>query len=131
MRKFGPKKADHPSIGELCSACKKPFVTGDYTTLVVLGPGDDPEEQAKRDAGRVYNGIAAEIHWACSTQEGAVSREQQLAHLNEPANLAKFHECYGRSVEDYFADYGDKYEGPDTLYRCICSDLQIEPRGGA
>lgn len=47
MRKFGPKRADHPSVGELCPACKKPFQVGDFTTLVALGPGDDPEAQER------------------------------------------------------------------------------------
>lgn len=34
MRKFGPKKADHPSVGEECRACREPFAAGDFTTLV-------------------------------------------------------------------------------------------------
>lgn len=51
MRSFGPKSTDHPTIGKDCPACKKPFVEGDYTTLVSLGPGDDPEEQRKAASG--------------------------------------------------------------------------------
>ena len=66
MRKFGPKIADHPSIGEICPACRKPFQAGDYTTLVCLGPGDDKEEQEKAISGRAYNAVAAEVHWACA-----------------------------------------------------------------
>ncbi len=69
MRKFGPKLADHPSIGELCQACKQPFVAGDFTALVALGPGDDEEQQQKAKEGRAYNAVAVEVHWSCSTGE--------------------------------------------------------------
>lgn len=71
LRKFGPKAADHPSIGEDCPACRKPFVVGDYTTLVELGPADSPEEQQKARTGRAYNAVALEVHWACATGEQA------------------------------------------------------------
>jgi hypothetical protein len=65
-RKFGPKSADHPSAQTRCPACGKPFVAGDYTTLVALGPGDDVDEQRKAAAGRPYNAVAVEVHWACA-----------------------------------------------------------------
>lgn len=68
-RKFGPKSVDHPSIGSNCPACGKPFAAGDYTTLIALGPGDDPDNQAKANAGRAYNAVAVEVHWACATGE--------------------------------------------------------------
>lgn len=65
IRKFGPKSADHPSIGRPCPACGVPFAVGDYTTLVPLGPGNDREARRRRDAGRTYNSVAAEVHWDC------------------------------------------------------------------
>lgn len=68
-RKFGPKSADHPSVGELCAACKKPFQAGDFTTLVALGPADCPEEREKARGGRAYNALSVECHWACVTGE--------------------------------------------------------------
>lgn len=68
-RKFGPKSADHPSIGELCPACKKPFAPGDYTTLIALGPGDDPDAQARARAGRAYNAVAVKVHWDCAAPQ--------------------------------------------------------------
>jgi hypothetical protein len=71
LRKFGPKTADHPSVGAECKACHQPLKAGDYTTLIPLGPGDDPEEQAKAAAGRPYNSIALEVHWTCATGLGA------------------------------------------------------------
>jgi hypothetical protein len=69
LRKFGPKTADHPSVGWDCPACHKPFAPGDYTMLVALGPGDDPEAQEKCRDGRFYNAVALEVHWACATGE--------------------------------------------------------------
>ena len=65
-RMFGPKDSSHPSIGELCPACKPPFKEGDYTTLIALGPGDDPEAQERCRSGRPYNAVAVEVHWDCS-----------------------------------------------------------------
>lgn len=69
MRKFGPKMADHPSVGKKCPACGIPFVAGDYTSLVALEPGDDPEEQEKARQGRPYNAVASEVHAACAGME--------------------------------------------------------------
>lgn len=66
MRKFGPKTYDDPSIGQKCPACDKVFNAGDYTTLVSLGPGDDPEEQRRAREGRPYNAVAVEVHWDCA-----------------------------------------------------------------
>lgn len=43
LRKFGPKPKDHPSIGKPCPVCHRVFKEGDYTTLIPVGPGDDPE----------------------------------------------------------------------------------------
>ena len=65
-RKFGPKKADHPSIGEACPACDTPFKEGDFTTLIALGPGGSKEEQKKCREGSAYNAVAAEVHWDCA-----------------------------------------------------------------
>jgi len=67
--KFGPKSANHPSVGEPCPACGKPFAAGDYTTLVMLGPGDDEESRERARVGRAYNADAVEVHWACATGE--------------------------------------------------------------
>lgn len=68
-RPYGPKKADHPSIGNPCPACQVPFVEGDWTTLVPIGPGADPEAQAKARDGMSYNAVAIEAHWTCATGE--------------------------------------------------------------
>lgn len=70
-RKFGPKTADHPSVGNRCPACQVPFAAGDFTALVMLGPGDDPDAQEKARAGRAYNAVAVEVHWSCATGEPA------------------------------------------------------------
>lgn len=67
MRKFGPKLPDHPSIGEACPGCNRPFAEGDYTTLVVIGPGDDIEARHKAREGSAYNAVSIEAHWGCVT----------------------------------------------------------------
>ena len=66
MRKFPPLAADHPAVGQVCPACRKAIEAGDETTLIALGPGDDPEEQARARAGRPYTAVAALVHWDCS-----------------------------------------------------------------
>jgi len=66
VRKFSPKEVDHPSVGKECPACRKPFVVGDYTTLVPLGPGGNEKERQRCAAGRPYNAVACEIHWDCA-----------------------------------------------------------------
>ena len=65
-RVFGPKLADHPSIGEKCPGCHEEFTEGDMTTLVTIGPGKDPEEQERARAGRAYTAVAIEVHAACA-----------------------------------------------------------------
>lgn len=66
MRKYGPKSKDHPSIGESCPACRRPFKEGDYTTIVPVGPGDDEESRERCAQGRPYNAVGIEVHWLCS-----------------------------------------------------------------
>jgi hypothetical protein len=66
-RCFGPKAADHPSVGKECHACHSTFAEGDLTTLVMLGPGGDEEARREAAAGHAYTGVAIEIHWACAT----------------------------------------------------------------
>jgi len=63
--KLGPKLNSHPSIGNKCPACQKPFKEGDYTTLIAIGPGDDEEAQERCREGRPYNAVAVEAHYTC------------------------------------------------------------------
>ena len=82
--KFGPKEADHPSVGQECPACHEEFIAGDYTTLIPLGPGDDEEAREKAREGEPYNAIAVEAHWACVTGESGEPEEEPKdprAHL--------------------------------------------------
>lgn len=81
IRPFGPKSADHPSVGDECPACHKPFEAGDYTTLIALGPGDDSEEREKARGGRYYNAVALEVHWACATGQ----------ELRDPSTVGPVH----------------------------------------
>ena len=65
MLKIGPKKGDHPSVGELCSTCSVAFKEGDFTTLISQGPGDAEAQERARD-GRPYNAVALEVHYKCA-----------------------------------------------------------------
>ncbi len=69
VRKFEPKADNHPTIGQPCPACDQPFKSGEYTTLLMLGPGDDSEARERARAGRPYTAVAMEVHWACVTGE--------------------------------------------------------------
>lgn len=69
LRAFGPKSADHPSVGADCPACHVPLRAGDYTTLIPLGPGNDEEAQARCREGQAYNAVAVEVHYRCATGE--------------------------------------------------------------
>lgn len=71
MRKFPPLAADHPIVttGRLCPGCSKMFVPGDEIGLLLVGPGDDPDERMRRDEGRAYNAIGLPVHWECATQD--------------------------------------------------------------
>lgn len=66
-RRFGPKAADHPSIGMPCPACGVSFAAGDFTALVPLGPGADDEARESAQRGLPFNAVAVEVHFACAT----------------------------------------------------------------
>lgn len=66
-RVFGPRPSTDDDTYPPCPACGDWFVAGDYTTLIVLGPGDDPEYRQRCREGRVYNAVAIEVHAACAT----------------------------------------------------------------
>jgi hypothetical protein len=68
-KKLGPKAAEDATVGQPCAACLKPFVTGDYTTFVVLGPGDDSRQQLRCRMGYEYDGVSVEVHFTCATGE--------------------------------------------------------------
>jgi len=67
MKVFGPKKADHPSVGQICPACFFAFEPGDYTALVPIGPGPSKDARRWRREGKPYTAVAVELHYACAT----------------------------------------------------------------
>lgn len=70
LRKFNPLLEDHPMVGkDICPGCGQLFKAGDVTCLVMIGPGDDVEEQQRCREGRAYNGVAVPAHWTCATGE--------------------------------------------------------------
>ena len=79
LRAYGPKQAQHPSIGWACPACGVPFAIGAITTLVPLGPGASEEARKRYREKRWYNAVAIEVHYAC-----VMGFEGTLAEGNEP-----------------------------------------------
>jgi len=72
LQKMGPLPADSWLLkGGDCPGCRLPFTEGDRITLVPIGPGEDPDEQAKAAQGRAFNAIAIAVHWTCATGEPA------------------------------------------------------------
>jgi hypothetical protein len=68
VRAYGPKFAGHPSVGMPCAVCHVPLAAGDWTTLMPLTPGFDPDEPAVPGLlswRRPYNAWALEAHFAC------------------------------------------------------------------
>ncbi len=61
-RKFGPKSADHPGIGQPCKLCGIAFKEGDFTGLITVEPADEEEAQKARE-GKAYTARAEEVHW--------------------------------------------------------------------
>lgn len=56
----------HALTSEICPACNLGFVPGDVIVLVLLGPGDNPESQAKAKAGEFYTGFSIAVHRDCA-----------------------------------------------------------------
>jgi hypothetical protein len=66
LRKFNPLPPDHPLIGQQCPGCKSPFIVGDITTLITIGPGNDPEQQKRARNNQPYTAVAIPAHWKCA-----------------------------------------------------------------
>lgn len=65
--KYGPKSADHPSVGRQCPACWQPMLPGSMTTLVPIGPGVVVSQRALAREGRPHVRQTVEAHWGCVT----------------------------------------------------------------
>lgn len=68
LRRYYIDSEEHQFVvgKELCRACLRPIVTGDYVTLFPLGPGDSEEERARMAAGITYTARCAIVHWDCA-----------------------------------------------------------------
>lgn len=62
---WGPKTADHPTRDWPCPACLEPMREGQYTVLVPLGPGKNPEARLLTRLGKWFNAAALEAHFSC------------------------------------------------------------------
>lgn len=72
-RVFGSATTD---TGWRCALCEKPVLAGQYTVLIQLGPGDDPEARKRAREGRWYNTYAIGVHYACATGRDAPEKER-------------------------------------------------------
>lgn len=61
----GPLEAR--DIGAICPACEQPIQGGDAVSILMLGPGNDPDRRAKALAKVPYDIVCVEVHWACRT----------------------------------------------------------------
>jgi hypothetical protein len=66
MRAFPPISADHPSVGQECAVCGGAIVAGDRLTVIPLGPGDDPDDQARVRRGGWYSAAGVIGHALCA-----------------------------------------------------------------
>ena len=64
---YGPVTDEEFEQYQDCPGCRKRVGVGEHFVLVAIGPGDDPEEQAKARANRYYNAVAVIAHLACAT----------------------------------------------------------------
>jgi hypothetical protein len=68
QRVWGPLEAgekDAAVLAMMCPGCFADFAPGEYVTLVVIGPGRDPEAQRKAAADQFYSAVAIPAHAAC------------------------------------------------------------------
>jgi hypothetical protein len=67
--KAPPLAADHPLVLDthVCAACGTSFLTGEVTTIIVLGPGEDRESQEAARDGRAYTAQGVVVHYQCAT----------------------------------------------------------------
>jgi hypothetical protein len=67
IQRIGPLRFNDQTIGYMCFACLIPFKVGDYTTLVKLGPGNDPVKQECERKKLPYDAVFLQVHFACGT----------------------------------------------------------------
>ena len=51
-----------------CPACQLPLLKGQDWLMFPIGPGNDGEARARRDAGQSYNAVAIVMHWDCASR---------------------------------------------------------------
>lgn len=69
---LGPKPHDHPTLGLVCMVCGEPFVAGQETVAVPVGPLDASEAQAARE-GQAFVAVGLEIHKSCAAPKAPPS----------------------------------------------------------
>ena len=138
LRRFGPADSADPMGSSVCPACRKPFLKGDYTTLISIGPGDSKEGCKRAREGRAYSAVAVKVHWVCVTgfeenDGSSVVMHSDLAealHYLEVALVRMYPDCtspgctpavceWYREATDFF----EKTAGSPPGYREIAKDM--------
>lgn len=68
-----PKQVSEQEIGSPCLGCGVALEEGDMVAALRIGPGANPEARAECQAGRPYEAVMADIHWACATGDESYS----------------------------------------------------------
>jgi len=66
VKKPDPLKEGDALLQAHCPACDQPFLVGQSTIAVALGPGDNVEAQWNCRTGKPYAAVLSIIHWTCS-----------------------------------------------------------------
>lgn len=63
--------SDRPDgvLGLVCPACDHRFRVGDRIALILIGPGDDPNDVIKARESRWHTGAAVAVHAFCTGYE--------------------------------------------------------------
>lgn len=65
---FGPLSKGHPLVGSKCPLCGRPFVAGQVTAPLEIGPAGEEDARKKRD-GRPYTAACDVVHRDCLVQK--------------------------------------------------------------
>lgn len=70
-----PTLVDDRAVGLPCPACTVALVAGDMVATVLLGPGVDEQAREACRNGLDYQGVYAQLHWACRTGDESYQTE--------------------------------------------------------
>lgn len=75
VRQSGPLLIDLRAVGQPCPACQVPLTKDDLVATILLGPGPDPAARELARAGKPFQGVFTQLHWACHTGDESYQTE--------------------------------------------------------